>query len=333
MIIRTEKTKNYTTISNFHLEDNRLSLKAKGLLTYFLSRPDYWKIYIEQVEKTTKDGRTTIKTAIEELIQTGYMAKTKQRENGRQSNTDYTVYEQPKVTNLSEADFLNQNFCFRNTESENLQLINTELKQELKLLKTELSPVANNMPETTKPQKKVDYKLPSSFSSVGSVLSSISNDFNSVNSVNPVSSSVSPVLNNSVGSVSSSVSPVFKNSVGSVSSAVNPVCNSDNDLIMQLVRLLPVKYQHDSILIILQQALQKHSVDYIKRSIDYTTARVKGDPPQYTSYLKKCLNGGWAGTEQTVKSQNNISPIFSKINQMSNQTENQSKLENLRRSA
>jgi len=107
MIIRVEKTKNYSVIANYHLEDNRLSLKAKGLLTYFLSRPDYWKIYVEQVEKTTIDGKKAITNAMDELIKAGYMIKTKQRYNGRQKRNDYTIFEKSQIPECQKGTLTN----------------------------------------------------------------------------------------------------------------------------------------------------------------------------------------------------------------------------------
>ena len=43
-IVRVPKVNNYTIMSNHHLIDPELSFKAKGLMSYMLSRPDNWDI-------------------------------------------------------------------------------------------------------------------------------------------------------------------------------------------------------------------------------------------------------------------------------------------------
>ena len=41
-VFRVEKTKDFTVMSNHHLRNVSLSLKAKGLLSLMLSLPDNW---------------------------------------------------------------------------------------------------------------------------------------------------------------------------------------------------------------------------------------------------------------------------------------------------
>ena len=41
-VFRVERTNNYTVMSNYHLRDKNLSLKAKGLLSLMLSLPEDW---------------------------------------------------------------------------------------------------------------------------------------------------------------------------------------------------------------------------------------------------------------------------------------------------
>lgn len=73
MIFRVEKTKNYTVMSNFHLREKEMSLKAKGLLSWMLSNTDDWDYSIEGIVANCKENRTAIKTALQELIKFGYL--------------------------------------------------------------------------------------------------------------------------------------------------------------------------------------------------------------------------------------------------------------------
>ncbi|MCP3940161.1 MAG: hypothetical protein GY710_01595 [Desulfobacteraceae bacterium] len=62
--------------SNIHLNDDRLSWKAKGLLIYLLSKPDDWQVYIKNLVKQSKDGMDSTYAGIKELIKAGYIIKT-----------------------------------------------------------------------------------------------------------------------------------------------------------------------------------------------------------------------------------------------------------------
>ena len=74
-VFRVERNANYTTMSNYHLRDRRLSLKAKGLLSVFLSLPDEWHYSINGLLKITKEGRDSVIAAVRELEKTGYLTR------------------------------------------------------------------------------------------------------------------------------------------------------------------------------------------------------------------------------------------------------------------
>ena len=124
MIVRVNKTSNYTVISNNVFKDQSLSLKAKGLLTTILSLPDNWKYSIEGLTRLCADGRNTVATAINELIKAGYIVRTQKfDESGKFSGYIYDIYEEipPKIADLSYAEkpFTEKPF------TENQALLNT----------------------------------------------------------------------------------------------------------------------------------------------------------------------------------------------------------------
>jgi len=83
--------------------DERLSAKAKGILLYFLSRPDDWQIYTSEVVKHMSDGQKAINNGIKELIECGYVhRKQKRSESGVFNGYEYLVYEKPTEMPLSE---------------------------------------------------------------------------------------------------------------------------------------------------------------------------------------------------------------------------------------
>ena len=85
-------------MSNHHLQDKMLSLKAKGLLSYMLSLPDDWDYSLKGLTVGCKDGLDSVRTAVLELEEHGYVVRTQLRdENGRMSRSHYEVYEIPEM--------------------------------------------------------------------------------------------------------------------------------------------------------------------------------------------------------------------------------------------
>lgn len=96
--IRVHKTKNYTVMSNTHLRDKSLSLKAKGLLSVMLSLPDNWDYSIAGLVAISKENETAVKSALNELKDNNYVVVTKEnptKSNGGRIKYTYEVYEEP----------------------------------------------------------------------------------------------------------------------------------------------------------------------------------------------------------------------------------------------
>ena len=66
-VFRVVKNCNYTTLSNYHFKDKRLSWKAKGLLSTMLSLPDDWNYTIEGLSKLSDDGIKSTNSGLLEL--------------------------------------------------------------------------------------------------------------------------------------------------------------------------------------------------------------------------------------------------------------------------
>ena len=96
-VFRIEKNKNYTTMSNYHLRDRRLSLKAKGLLSLILSLPDGWDYSVRGLASICKESPDGIATPLKELEKYGYLFREQTRcSNGRLGKVEYVIYEQPQ---------------------------------------------------------------------------------------------------------------------------------------------------------------------------------------------------------------------------------------------
>ena len=97
-VFRIERTRNYTVMSNHHLRNANLSLKAKGLLSMMLSLPEDWNYTTRGLAKICKEGVDAIGAALRELEAAGYIVRHKLRDRqGRISDTEYVIYEQPQL--------------------------------------------------------------------------------------------------------------------------------------------------------------------------------------------------------------------------------------------
>lgn len=86
----------YTNIDNTVFFDNRLSAKAKGVLCQMLSLPDNWEFSVEGLTTRFSDGKASIRSAITELEQYGYLVRKQVKKSGKYAGVDYLIYANPK---------------------------------------------------------------------------------------------------------------------------------------------------------------------------------------------------------------------------------------------
>lgn len=92
-VFRVEKTKDFTIMSNHHLRNTELSLKAKGLLSLMLSLPEDWDYTTKGLAHICKDGVDSITTALKELERHGYLTRQRLRyDNGQLGDIEYTIH-------------------------------------------------------------------------------------------------------------------------------------------------------------------------------------------------------------------------------------------------
>ena len=97
-VFRINKTRDYTVMSNHHLRNTALSLKAKGLLSLMLSLPDNWDYTTKGLAAICKDGIDSICSTVNELERHGYIIRERTRnEKGQLKEIEYTILEQPKT--------------------------------------------------------------------------------------------------------------------------------------------------------------------------------------------------------------------------------------------
>ena len=163
MIFRVDKTKNYTVMSNYHLREKKMSLKAKGLLSWMLSNDDEWDYSIAGIVANCKENEVSIKTTLKELQAFGYleikklMPESIEDENGNKTpirsriEYEYIIHEQPiEIQGV-------ENLGVENQVQRNTNKINTKISNNKVLSKdntTEFLGSAKKVNSKTKKDKK-----------------------------------------------------------------------------------------------------------------------------------------------------------------------------------
>ena len=130
-VFRVEKNSGYTVMSNHHLRNRALSLKAKGLLSQMLSLPEDWDYTLQGLARINRESIDAIRQAIRELEQAGYIQRSRERdEKGRLRGADYVIFELPQPVPASVSPTL-ENPTLENPTQENPTLENPmQLNQE-----------------------------------------------------------------------------------------------------------------------------------------------------------------------------------------------------------
>jgi len=96
-VFRVERNRGYTVMSNHHLRNRDLTLKAKGLLSQMLSLPDNWDYTLAGLSHINREKIDAIREAVRELEKAGYIVRSRERDKkGRLRGADYIIYEQPQ---------------------------------------------------------------------------------------------------------------------------------------------------------------------------------------------------------------------------------------------
>ena len=142
-VFRIDKTRDYTVMSNHHLRNTELSLKAKGLLSLMLSLPENWDYTTKGLASICKDGIDSISSCIRELEKHGYIIRERMRnEKGQLTTIEYTILEQPKsappdrekpirenpVLDIpAQVEPIQENTAQLNTNKSNIKELNTDI--------------------------------------------------------------------------------------------------------------------------------------------------------------------------------------------------------------
>ena len=134
-VFRVEKNKGYTVMSNHHLRNKNLTLKAKGLLSQMLSLPEDWDYTLKGLSHINRESIDAIRTAVWELEKAGYIRREQSRDpKGKMADMVYTIYEQPVLDcpvleNPTSDNPVLENPTSDNPASENPTQLNKEVQR------------------------------------------------------------------------------------------------------------------------------------------------------------------------------------------------------------
>ena len=137
-VFRVERNTGYTVMSNHHLRNKELTLKAKGLLSQMLSLPENWDYTLAGLSYINRESIDAIRTAIWELEKAGYITRRQGRdEKGKMTAIEYTIYEQPQppgldypiLENPTAANPILENPTTDNPTSENPTQLNKDIQR------------------------------------------------------------------------------------------------------------------------------------------------------------------------------------------------------------
>lgn len=98
-IFRVEKNQNYVVMSNHHLRNREMSLKAKGLLSLILSLPPEWNYSLSGLCAICKESQTAMRSALKELEKHNYLVRNRRKNSLGHFEYEYIVYELPHTEN------------------------------------------------------------------------------------------------------------------------------------------------------------------------------------------------------------------------------------------
>lgn len=122
-IMRNRTQQGYTNVNNVIFRDQRLSLKARGLLCTMLSLPDCWEFSENGLQSILPaDGKTSIRTALKTLEDCGYLVRRQLREKGKMAGWEWEIFDTPQIAEKPQSE----NPITENPKSENQPQLNTK---------------------------------------------------------------------------------------------------------------------------------------------------------------------------------------------------------------
>lgn len=99
----------FATVPNLLLNDNLITLKAKGLYAYIQSKPDNWEFSAERISRQLREGLPSVKSALQELEVNGYLNRRRYQNNKGFWEVEYILFDNPMIENPMAENLLSGN--------------------------------------------------------------------------------------------------------------------------------------------------------------------------------------------------------------------------------
>jgi len=151
---------NFTMTPNHIINNEEISLKAKGLYTFMASKPDGWVFSLNGLESQLKESRKSILNIMDELMQGRYLDKIKKRENGRQAANAYVLHAEPEAVTKVKSQ-TTEVPCNSNSDTNNKEEKPKEIHENEKPENESVIPIASDIgAKKNKEVKQEDEVLP-----------------------------------------------------------------------------------------------------------------------------------------------------------------------------
>lgn len=168
-VIRVQKTDNYTVMSNHHLRNKDMSLKAKGLMSLMLSLPPSWDYSIGGLVAICKESHTSIRSALKELEQNQYLIRERKNNEKGYFTYEYTLYEVP-LPHIEKQHTDSAYIEKQNTEKADTDTNRQIKKERVNKEKLNKEKVKKDITTTTKPKSQIKRNRISSYDEILSSL-------------------------------------------------------------------------------------------------------------------------------------------------------------------
>ena len=287
MIIRKKSDANYTKIPNTpddYLNDPTITAKSKGILTQLLCKPDTWTLSVTYLVKTNKEGHSAIRTAVNELIGSGYIHREITRDkSGRIRGTQHIIFDHR--VSPAEATHTTAGVEYSKVSSGMEQPTTQNEAPEPDTTSHIKTQIRETAPNATDRMRKIHIRK------------------------------TAPVLKNKgINKIKGlTTTPDQPEQEPVIESPPEPSQSYPaTEDINSLLNLIPEQHQQPMVKALVNRAVKEYSPMEVEEAILYASANVKGGAMQYKAYLDKTLKNQWAaGYLETMKNQTTTPALFS----------------------
>ncbi len=295
MIIRSEFKSNYTKIHNEILNDPDLSAKAKGILVQLLSKPDSWRLNVQYLVNTNKEGHYAIRATIKELEEKNFIHRFVAREKGKITGTEYLICD--RVTSRADAEaFWENSLCVdRPAQEQRAHVIDNNTPMQ--------APDPEPIPQDDQAQVVYHQEVSNHEADIEETCIQVNRiQVNRIQVFNM--QETAPIINTDINKnlikqnlrVTTTTTPareaepvpepVICDQVLSLPSSSSPT--------KEIINLIPSQHRSPVVLSLVSKAIVDYPEREVKEAIAYAGANVRGGSMQYKAYLDKTLKNKWA---------------------------------------